>query len=192
MISTFKKIIGSPTATADVVDNHLILSLPNAAEPIVWRMALDKIGTAAFEIKQDDKNHVTKLILKPKKGTAEIIAPFQNKQEAVSALMAASNALQKAGPQTSIQQNNSAQQASTTPLQASPKTQHQNSQSETQKWVIAILGALIVIGLYYYLTTLIPDTTIGFEDQATTNFTSSAPQDSVGVPVSADDFLNGL
>jgi len=54
-------------SSAEVVDKHLILSLPNAVEPIVWRMALDKIGTASFEIKHVKASDSYKLILKPKR-----------------------------------------------------------------------------------------------------------------------------
>jgi len=39
------------SSSAEVVEKHLILSLPNAIDPVVWRMALTKIGTASFEVK---------------------------------------------------------------------------------------------------------------------------------------------
>jgi len=41
--------------TATVADDHLVLSFPNAVEPIVWRKSLDKIGSATFEVKQETK-----------------------------------------------------------------------------------------------------------------------------------------
>ena len=211
MTFSLKKLVGFPSSTAEVVDNHLILSLPNAAEPVVWRMALDKIGTAAFEVKQDGNSEITKLILNPKKGTAEIIAPFNNKNDAVHALMATSNALQKTPSRTAVAKQSSINKENTnkentdkentdkentnkenTGSYAEPLPQQTASKNtEIQKWMIAVLGAFIVIGLYYYLTTLIPTTTVGFDNQSTAGLTTP-PQQSTGVPVSADDFLSGL
>ena len=192
MSFSLKNLISSPASTAEVVNGYLILSLPNAIEPIVWRMALDKIGTAAFEVKQEDNSNITKLTLKPKKGTAEIIASFTDKDKTMQALMAASRALQTAPPKS----------VTTTPLNTSQKRQHaetqtvstssetNNGQTETHKWIIAVFGVLIVLGLYYYLTTLIPTTNIGFGTQNTA--ATATTEQSTGVPVSADDFLRGL
>lgn len=194
MTFSLKKLMGLNPAKAEVVDGHLILSLPHAKEPVVWRMALDQIGTAAFEVKHDDATGATKLILKPKKGTAEIIAPFENKDEAVDALMVASNAMQTARPQhTTIMttSHDSENGKSSEKIQ----TRYQDSSNEnkdSQKWVIALFGAIVVVGLYFYLTTLMPETVVGFENQNTGAPIATAPQQSTGVPVSADDFLGGL
>lgn len=195
MSFSLKNILSpSPSSTASLVDGHLILSLPDAIDPVIWRMALDKIGTATFGIKTSNDNKTTKLILKPKKGTVEIIATFDSKKEATTALMLTSNALQTQSAQT-INSDSSERRTSTTQDRAvkpTPMAAPPAPKAETQKWSIAILGALIVIGLYVYLTTLIPDTNIGFEPSTPTSFVTTSPQETTGVPISADDFLNGL
>ena len=190
MVLPFKKLRhkNSSATSADVIDGHLTLSLLDAIEPKIWRTSLDKIGSACFELKQSSHSEVTKLVLKPKKGTAEIIAEFQTKKEAFDALTAASNALQNGIPQTKTTNNKQNDASASTPPLA-----QQNVQKKTSKWVVIFWGIVIVVGLYYYMTSLIPDQTTDFGQAANNiNATSTAPQDAVGVPVSADDFLNGL
>ena len=92
-------------STAEVVDGHLVLSLLNAQDPKIWRMDLDKIGTASFEIKKDSEGNNAKLILKPKKGTAEIIASYGSQEQAMSALSAASQALHHTAKKSKIQKS---------------------------------------------------------------------------------------
>ncbi len=190
---SLKKLMGSPSASAEVVDNHLVLSFPEAVDPIVWRMSLDKIGTASFEVKQDSDSDQTKLILKPKKGTTEIIASFATKKEAVDALMIASKALQQTGANTQTTQKKTIIQPS-----QEENNSHEtviinstNTTTEKQKWFLALIGAFIVLGLYYYLTSLIPETVQNFGSSATSSV-SSNPTEASGVPVSADDFLSGF
>ena len=185
--------MSSSSASADVIDGYLVLSFPNSLDPIVWRMSLDKIGTASFEVKQTKNSEETKLILKPQKGTAEIIAPFANKQEAVDALMLASKALQESP--TTIQKKQKVTVQSADQENQSHETvivRSKSSGNEKQKWLIAILGAFIVIGLYLYLISLIPGETQSFNNTASVNTSVQNPSEATGVPVSADDFLNGL
>jgi phosphate/sulfate permease len=179
MVLSFKKTTSPSSTSANVVDGYLILSLLNAQEPKIWRMALEKIGTASFEIKQEKDSTVTKLILKPKKGAAEIIASFDINEKAIEALTLAANALQH---------------KETAPSKLDSITTNQDNaiSSESPKWVIVLLGLFIVIGLYYYLTTLIPEKNIGFDLGTTSQINKLSPQEATGVPVSADDFLNGL
>lgn len=196
MSFSLKKLIGGNVTKAQVVDDHLVLSLLHAQEPKIWRMALDKIGTASFEIKTDSNSNVTKLILKPKKGTAEIIAAFENKKIAIDALTAASSALQNQSAQVTTknteQKRTKAKQESETGAQKIIYTDQPPSKAnEAQKWLIALMGAIIVVGLYMYLTSLIPETNVEFQGQ-TARAVATDPQSSTGVPVSADDFLGGL
>lgn len=167
---------------AEVVDGHLVLSLLDAQEPKIWRMALDKIGTASFEVKQTKESDETKLILKPKKGAAEIIASYDSKAQAVAALKNASLALQ--GKKINKGQTNAvfAAQAST------PQTAH-NTDKQGSNWGILFLGVLLVIGLYIYLTSMMPQIA-----PVTTGTTTKTPssQNQTGVPMSADDFLSGM
>ena len=132
--------------------------------------------------------------MKPKKGTAEVIAPFDSKEEAVEALMLASNAMQNSKQQsityveTKSSSNGNKTERPATRFQDTPPQSMGGQKSESSKWLVALFGAIIVIGLYYYLTTLIPENITGIETQNTANTISSDPTSSTGVPVSADDF----
>ncbi len=181
-------------STAEVVDNHLILSAPNAIDPVMWRMSLEKIGTAAFEVKSDNDTEKFKLLLKPKKGTAEIIAVFSSKEEAVEALIASSNAMQSA-----INLNASSSKSTIASDIADHKSQnnaHITSNAPRKqgsgRWFIVLMGLVIVSGLYFYLNTLMPTTTaIGQSTSQSSNIITD-PSQTIGKPVSADDFLNSL
>jgi len=190
---SLKKLLSKTKSAAEIADNHLVLSLPEAIEPVVWRMSLDKIGTASFEVKPLKDSEKAKLILKPKKGAAEIIANFETKDEAVNALMIASKALQSGASQSAKQQEKVIVKASGD-SEASHETVviNNTNNKEKQKWAIAVLGAILVLGLYYYLTTLIPNSAQGFESSNNSFNSTLNPTDATGVPVSADDFLNGL
>lgn len=171
--------------SAAVADGYLVLSLLNAREPKIWRMELNKIGTATFEIKTNEKDDAAKLILKPKKGTAEIIASFESKEEALEALTLASNALrhQSFDNTSKVMQTNA----------SSKENQKTQKSNPSGKWGVLGLGFLLIIGLYLYLTTLMPPAAIELENTATQNQNGQTTNgQQTGVPLSADDFLNGL
>lgn len=182
-----KKITSNTNISADVVDGYLILSLPGAIDPVVWRMALDKIGTASFEVKKLKDNDKAKLVLKPKKGTAEIIASFNTQEEALDALVAASNAMQSDGQKQTVTANENSPKASG---KTKNKKQNKTQKSNGNQWGIAFIGALAVIGLYYYLTTQIPQEINTAGTQGSTTTQTSSPTSTAGKPISADDYLS--
>lgn len=169
---------------AEVVDSYLVLSLLDAQEPKVWRMPLDKIGAASFEIQKEQNSETTKLILKPKKGTAEIVASYDTKDKALNALAEASNALQNSTTESNTQKK----------PKNIPVALRTNNNGENKKWVAVLMSAIVVILFYFYVSSLVPNQTAGFNGTDTTNaYSASSPvQERTGVPVSADDFLNGL
>jgi hypothetical protein len=146
-------------------------------------MALDKIGTASFEVKKLKDNDKAKLVLKPKKGTAEIIASFNTQEEALEALVAASNALQGEGQKPTVTANENSPKSS-------GKTKTKKQKSNGNQWGIAFLGALLVIGLYYYLTVQIPQQISTAEMQGNNTPQTSSSTGTAGKPVSADDYLS--
>ena len=173
-------------SSAEVIDKHLILSLPNAIDPIIWRMSLDKIGTASFEIKQTKANDNYKLVLKPKKGTAETIATFNVKDKALEALLNASDALQTPEPAGVVQY-------SKTNKEYNANNTTNTEKKGTHKWLYLFIGFLAVIALYSYMSSLAPKENKNFGTTNQAKITSnSTPQEQTGVAVSADDFLNGL
>jgi hypothetical protein len=155
---------------ARVIDGSLVLSYPNASEPVVWRMNLAQAKEAGFEIKEA----AGKFKLVQKSGVeVQDIASFNTRESAVNALMDVSNALQ--GGRKAANDSG--------PMK-----------TETAQWLIAIVGVLIVIGLFGYLSNIAP--VEGGPGAATTTASSTTstptdPEKSSGVPVSADDFLKG-
>ncbi|MEM6811554.1 MAG: hypothetical protein AAF549_03710 [Pseudomonadota bacterium] len=167
--------------SASVSEGHLVLSLPTAIEPVIWRKSLEKIGDALFEVKsKDDEFHLN---LKKTKSSSETIASFSDKEEALSALNAASNALlSPKDKKVKISNSNTKQK----------EPAANDNRSEAKKWLIAVGAALLVVGLYIYLTSLIPDTTVGVGIPTAGSQAVANPPESTGVPVSADDFLSSF
>lgn len=188
MVLSLNKSSKTQSSGAEIVDGHLVLSLLNAKDPKVWRMALDKIGNSTFELKTDDKQDVTKLILKPKKGTAEIIATYNTRDDALNALTSASNALQH--KQTKPSKAKAVPAEARSSSKESANTARENGKSK--KWLFLFIGFIAVILLYIYMQNLIPMTTIGFEQTSTQNTQQGASGQTTGIPLSADDFLNGM
>lgn len=157
-----------------VVDGSLVLSFPQAAEPVVWRMNLTQAKEAGFEIREAKG----KFQLVQKSGAdAQSIAAFDTRDSAVDALMQVSAALQ--GGRTPANDR-----------------MGRISASERTQWIIAIVGVLVVIALFYSLARVAPtETTLAASPAAGTTqdsaATSADPQSASGVPVSADDFLRG-
>ena len=60
-------ITGGYSSSAKVVDGALILSLPDAVSPVVWRMELDDVKAASLGIEPKD-NNVYVLTMKEGKG----------------------------------------------------------------------------------------------------------------------------
>jgi hypothetical protein len=80
-------------STAKVVDGSLILSLPDATIPVVMRLSLEEAKSAAFTVIEKDNKFILRVTLSEK--DSRDIAPYEEKEKAVSALMAASSALEK-------------------------------------------------------------------------------------------------
>jgi len=78
--------------SAKIVEDTLILSLPDAVSPVVWRMDFSNIKEAAIEIKEK-KNGSYSLVMKMPDGDIKDIAPFDDKDAAMHALMMASDAM---------------------------------------------------------------------------------------------------
>lgn len=155
-------------------DNHLILSLTNIEDPILWRMSLTDIGTAVFTIKKDKKK--SKLILKQKNGIEEIIASLDDYDHAKNILSKISEILIEP-KQSKISFFKSGADENIEKI-------------ESKKWLIALFLVFIIIGLYWYLLSLIPENISG-PNQVTAEINSSSQQNT-GQPVSADEFLKGL
>lgn len=160
-------------ASAKVVDGNLIISLPDAKNPVVWRMALGEARAAAIEVVARDSDHV--LILKTAKGETTDIAPFDTREGATEALMAVSHAMENASG--SIKP--SATTVGTTTVVAKDGT--------AWKWLIPL--ALILAALFFFSRTASMTTTTT-QSTGVTNAPATGGSGDVGVPLSADSFLS--
>jgi hypothetical protein len=155
--------------TAQVVDGHLVLSLPAAKSPVVWRWNLAQAQAAALEVIESGTSFL--LTMKTSDGATQNIAAFDAREAAVETLMMASQAMDKKG---------------SSPI---------DNASESAKWLIAILGVLAVVGLFFYLARMTPQVAAPYvTDTAASDGQAGTanPEGAAGVPVSADDLLGGM
>ena len=173
------------SSTAKVVDGSLVLSLPDAVTPVVMRLSLEEAKSAAFTVLEKKDLHVLTVQFSEKE--SRDIAPFADKDQAVSALMAASAALEKGSRVYSANAGSNDNEGG-----FSFKT--------AGKWVAA-LGLLFILvwfvasmngGVPQAPSRSIAERAAGGE--AAANGTGRVPFDNprqvTGAPVSADDFLS--
>lgn len=189
MKQLIENMTGGYSSSASVVDNNLIISLPDAKSPVVWRMDIGKIASAALEVREE-KDGSFVLTFKHDKDQNEDIAPFDNRAKAVKALMIISSAMQNA---TSSTPRNAANNSNT----AAPVHQHHRAKAEKSPWVGGLIG-LAILGFLVYILMLMPpgtpirsDGAVEPQTSAFSNNTSNTPSQETGVPVSADSFLMG-
>lgn len=179
-----ENMTGGYSSSASVVDDNLIISLPDAQTPVVWRMDLSKVKTSALEIKENKNGHFV-LTFKSEKGELEEIAPFDNRALAVKALMTISSAMQNTGSaSTRVAANSSSVNNS------GANTAAQNSKG---KWAGPLLGVGVLFLLVYILLTMSPSRPVSTDNaadqQSAFSATSADPNGQTGVPQSADAFL---
>ncbi len=76
---------------AEVKQGALILYLPTAIKPCVWRMGLDTLSETSIEI--DEKDNIFVLATRDINGVTKAIAGFHKKEDAEKALATSLNAL---------------------------------------------------------------------------------------------------
>ncbi len=161
-----------------IVDSKLILSLPDAKDPVVWQMSLEQAQASAFTVKEDKKAKLYNLVFKMQGEEEEIIAPFTQRQDAVDVLMHASEALQSA-------QGKITGKAGVAAV---------GQKSEKGDKMGAVLAVILIILLFFTWTIFssAPSRLAGMDRIEDGNYRSETrtPRDSTGVPVSADDFLS--
>ncbi len=177
-------ITGGYSSSARVVDGTLILSLPDAVSPVVWRMDLGHVTASALEVREKGDG-IYILTLKTPKGDVSEIAPFADRSRAVRALMAVSTAMENAQgqmrPATSTAANDTQTAA---PLPAARKGGNA---------VAGIVGIIILLGLIAFFVSMGPRPQ-NIEGASGANAFSPAAGSTGSVtepgrPVSADDFL---
>lgn len=191
MTMPWKKTADEFESSAKVVDGNLILSLPDAINPVVWRMELGSVKASALEVRPAAADGSHMLCLKTPKGEMHEIAPFQSREQAVRALMCVSAALQgaqgKIAPITVLP-------TAAIPHSAVPAAdQTDKSSGSAIKWLLTLGGVLIVISLFAYLSSIAPRSseTVGSGEPTATSVTGESDTGS-GVPQSADQVLRGI
>src|SRR5262245_57472164 len=177
-----KKSAGKTSSTAKVVDGKLILSCPEAINPVVWQMDLAQAKSSALEVREVKGNFV--LTLKTTKGESVEVAPFATREDAVAALMATSSALENASGQ--IRPAGSVA-AGETVVALPPATEKKQS-----RWIGVVLGALMILILLGVWGSLAPRAPMSVGTGAASE--EGVPQtlndgDEPGVPLNADEFL---
>ena len=174
---------GKTTSSVKVVDGKLILSLPDALEPVVWQMDLEQAQSAAFTVKEDKKSKSFKLVFKAEGGKTEEIAPFADKQSAMDVLMETSEALQNAQGQIRTAASTS---------EATAKMGAFGTEKGDKLGAVLAVALIIFLVLSWIIFSSVPEKLADTKRELGTYGTSasSTSRDSSGVPVSADDFLS--
>lgn len=193
-MSIIGKITGGYTSTAKVTDDTLILTMPDAISPVVWRLDLADTKESAIEVQDNDG--IFMLVLKTPKGNLSEIAPFETKAKAVNALMCISKALeqnQKAAAVQAYSENTAPNPAPQAAPAANVAPAPIPAQSSGKGQMVAgLVGIFVLLGLLFLLFNASnPGQRIGSVAQSTsdTGFSGQQTGNETGVPVSADDFL---
>ncbi len=183
MTNIWKKAANDYISSAKVVDGNLILSLPDAINPIVWRMELGSVKASALEVRPHSDGSFM-LFLKTPRGETHDIAPYTSKEQAVRALMNVSSALQNAHGKIAPPSNaNTVQDVPSKPV---------FERAGLTKWLVAVGGILLVIFLFAYMNAQAPrHASVATEQMGTTTDGSPSNAES-GVPQSADQLLKGF
>lgn len=173
-----KKLIQSMTggysSSACVVDGTLVLTLPDAISPVVWRMDLGQAKASALEVRENEDKTFS-LVLKTPRGDVNDIAPFAQRQQAVRALMAVSHAMEHAHGQT---------------RQVSMAAANDSGGRGKGRFLTSLIAVALLVFLIFVFVGMGPPV-VPVADVAGPGNASVGGQSQPGVPVSADDFLRG-
>ncbi len=179
MLNLGKNVKNAP---AKVVGGRLVLSFPDARQPVLWQMALEETRSSAFEITQAGNDSAYALVMKKGEEKQEI-ASFADKDSASEALMAIGRALENP-------------EAATVSVSASGAATPSNSNAKgALKFLASVFGILVIIGLVMFMMSQTPRPPAGLMASANTTgqqADANANPQASGEPVSADAFLRGF
>ncbi|PZP57389.1 MAG: hypothetical protein DI586_00425 [Micavibrio aeruginosavorus] len=179
------------TSTAKIIDGTLVLTLPDAVRPVVWQMQLGQTKSSALEVREETNGNWMLMLKTPRADVMEI-APFPSKEKAVKALIAVSRALEKAQGQMAPYNGNPAY-----PVPAVISCSRFGWLTRFLKGVLTVFLALlllIILGMGALWLLSPPVDTAAVSETAQTlpqAAPDQEPEQVIGKPVSADDFLNG-
>jgi hypothetical protein len=190
-------------SNARVVDGTLILSLPTAINPTVWRLELGNVRASALEVRKQDNGEFL-LILKTPKNDIHDIAPFDSQEKAVDALMAASHAMENAHGQinpelyANVANNTGTKHTSGKKKRiALPAIYEKPEKPTREKWASGIVAIILIVVMVSLLINFGPKTPSSVPSRAdainpTANDVMATGRNgsgTSGVAISADDFL---
>lgn len=182
-----KKKNNENQSSASVNDGSLIVSLPEAIEPKVWRIDLQKAKESSFEVKKQEKTF-SLIAKKTPRAKPDVIGEFETKQEALNALMMVSEALKTNKTQSVAPLKDKPTKGKKVIKQAVPVARNSDNRG-----LVALLATLLVIGIVYFFWTETMPTSQTFETRELTGQSITDPsQPQTGVPMSADEFLQGF
>lgn len=181
-----ENLTGNYSSSASVVDGTLILSLPDALSPVVWRLELGQAKASALEVREGESG-VFKLLLKTPRGDVSDIAGFETRGRAVAALMAVSRAMEQAHGQIYPAANDTEPY---NPALLPVTTKSKKTQSKPKgSWLGGVVAILIILVLGIVLINMGPRPLNNVAGVPAGSADTQNPQSPSGVPVSADDFL---
>lgn len=163
-------------SSAKVVDQSLVLSLPDAISPVVMRLSLEDVKSATLGVEEKDGRHV--LIVRFNEKDVRDIATYEERDDAIAALMAASSALEK-GSRSSGDHTSSGGHGSSFYLKGG-----------VLKWVGAIAALLVLLYIIAAVSSNRPGLVEVRDAGSPTTATESVNPAQTGVPMSADSFLS--
>lgn len=90
----FQKHVSPHKASANVIDGVLIVSLPNAETPAVWRFDLTQVTVGGVEVREDDGRFI--IGARNAKGELQDIATYPTRESATQALTVITQAMMNA------------------------------------------------------------------------------------------------
>ncbi len=178
------KVLKNSSSQAKIVDGKLVLSFPQAVRPVLWHMNIAETQSCAFEIRESEApGGKYSLILKKDKEAPLEIAAFPGLEEATGALMAVSSALEKSrGLSQGFAVGGEAHQVQS------------SGTGSFLRFAGAVAGIILLLVLVNALWSLAPRppqsiASANLSDLGATN--QQKAKETIGAPVSADDFLSG-
>jgi len=182
MKKLIEALTGGYSSSAKVVDGMLILSLPDAVSPVIWRMELGHAKASAMEVRENDDGTFS-LVLRTPRGETNEIAPFTTRAAAVRALMSVSRALESGASRVA-----QPQAAANVRVAAEPAAPARRG-GGLVPGLIAVGILVILISIFF---SMMPKTVpMGVAPAGGIPGPAAANGSAPGMPVSADDFLRG-
>lgn len=200
----FQKQVSPHKAEANVIDGILIVSLPNAETPAVWRFDLTQVTIGGVEVRENDGRFV--IGARNAKGELQDIAAYPTRESATQALTVITQAMMNAPairPAAAATAEAAPAQAAAMPAHIAAAAQPRGFVSRWARRIgtVAIIGVAIfgVIMMFAMSDFFSAGGSLSGDRTADTNVpASAAPADSSrlgeiepGVPASADDLLGG-